>query len=84
MAQIIGHTTSHSAWLALEKIFFSSSRARIMQLQLELKTLKKGSISMMDFLMKLKIISDSLVAIGETVTEQDHIITTTKKGFRES
>ncbi|KAL5552466.1 hypothetical protein UlMin_039867 [Ulmus minor] len=28
MAQIIGHTTSYSAWIALEKIFSSSSRAR--------------------------------------------------------
>ena len=25
MAQIIGHSTSHSAWIALEKIFASSS-----------------------------------------------------------
>ena len=30
MAQIIGHTTSHSTWVALERIFSSSSRARIM------------------------------------------------------
>ena len=71
MAQIIGHTTSHWAWLALEKIFSSSSRARIMQLQLELQTTKKGSISMMDSLMKLKSFADSLVAIGENVSERD-------------
>ena len=73
MAQIIGHTTSHSAWLTLE-IFSSLSRARIMQLRLELQTLKKGSMYMMDFLMKLKSISDSLAAIGEIVTGQDQIM----------
>jgi hypothetical protein len=41
MAQIIGHTTSQSAWNALEKTFSSSSRARIMQLRLELQSIKK-------------------------------------------
>ncbi|KAL5568947.1 hypothetical protein UlMin_025522 [Ulmus minor] len=74
MAQIIGHTTSHSTWLALEKIFSSSSRAQIMQLRLELQTLKKGSMSIMDFLMKLKSFADSLAVFGENVSEQDQIM----------
>ncbi|KAL5554176.1 hypothetical protein UlMin_041577 [Ulmus minor] len=74
MAQIIGHSTSYSAWQALEKIFSSSSRARIMQLRLELQTLKKGSMSMMDYLMKLKGFSDNLVAVGEPFSEQDQIM----------
>ena len=47
MAKIIGHTTSQSAWNALEKTFTSSSRARIMQLRLELQSIKKGSLSML-------------------------------------
>ncbi|KAL5570298.1 hypothetical protein UlMin_026873 [Ulmus minor] len=59
---IIGHTTSYSAWIALEKIFSSSSRAR------------KGSMSMIDYLMKIKCASDSLAAIGEPVSEQDQIM----------
>ncbi|KAL5546106.1 hypothetical protein UlMin_005793 [Ulmus minor] len=74
MAQIIGHSTSHSAWQALEKIFSSSSRARIMQLRLELQTLKKGSMSIMDYLMKSKGFSDNLTAVGEPVSEQDQIM----------
>ncbi|KAL5540795.1 hypothetical protein UlMin_042408 [Ulmus minor] len=74
MAQIIGHSTSHSAWQALEKIFSSSSRARIMQLRLELQTLKKGSMSMMDYLMKLKGFSNNLIVVGEPISEQDQIM----------
>ncbi|KAL5543673.1 hypothetical protein UlMin_007457 [Ulmus minor] len=74
MAQIIGHSTSHSAWIALEKIFASSSRARVMQLRLELQTMKKGSMSMIDYLIKIKGIADSLGAIGELVSEQDQIM----------
>ncbi|KAL5557280.1 hypothetical protein UlMin_039516 [Ulmus minor] len=74
MAQIIGHTTSYSAWIALEKIFSSSSRARVMQLRLELQMTKKGSMSMIDYLMKIKCASDSLAAIGKPVSKQDRIM----------
>ncbi|KAL5549500.1 hypothetical protein UlMin_004731 [Ulmus minor] len=74
MAQIIGHSTSHSAWTGLEKIVASSSRARVMQLCLELQTMKKGSISMIGYLIKIKGIADSLGAIGELVSEQDQIM----------
>ena len=74
MAQIIGHTTSQSAWNALEKTFSSSSRARIMQLKLELQSTKKGSLSMIDYIMKVKGATDSLAAIGEPVLEQDQVM----------
>ncbi|RVX04841.1 Retrovirus-related Pol polyprotein from transposon RE1 [Vitis vinifera] len=74
MAQIIGHNSSHSAWNALEKIFSSCSRARIMQLRLEFQSTKKGSMSMIDYIMKVKGAADSLAAIGESVSEQDQIM----------
>jgi len=74
MAQIIGHTTSQSAWNALEKTFSSSSRARIMQLRLELQSTKKGSLPMIDYIMKVKGVVDSLAAIGEPVSEQDQVM----------
>ena len=41
MSQIVGHQTSHDAWMALQRIFFASSKARIMQLRLEFQTTKK-------------------------------------------
>ena len=69
MTQIIGHTTSQSAWNALEKTFSSSSRARIMQLRLELQSTKKGSLSMIDYIIKVKGATDNLTTIGEPVSE---------------
>ncbi|KAL5578167.1 hypothetical protein UlMin_019866 [Ulmus minor] len=74
MAQIIGHTSSHSAWIALEHSFSSSSRARIMQLRLELQSTKKGSMAMIDYIMKIKGAADNLAAIGEPVLEQDQVM----------
>ncbi|KAL5556152.1 hypothetical protein UlMin_038388 [Ulmus minor] len=47
MAQIIGHTSFHSAW---------------------------GSMSMIDYIMKIKRAADSLVAIGEPISDQDEIM----------
>ena len=64
MAQIVGYQTSHSAWVALEKLFSSSTRARLMQLRLEFQTTKKNSLSMMDYFLKLKTLSDNLGGLG--------------------
>ncbi|KAL5559363.1 hypothetical protein UlMin_035574 [Ulmus minor] len=74
MAQIVGHTMSSSTWKALEKIFSFSLRAHLMQLRLQLQTTKKNSISMIEFIMKIKSLCDNLAAIGEPVTDQDQIM----------
>ncbi|KAL5570075.1 hypothetical protein UlMin_026650 [Ulmus minor] len=54
--------------------FSSSSRARIMQLRLELQSTKKGSMAMIDYIMKIKGAADNLAAIGEPVLEQDQVM----------
>ncbi|XP_073259761.1 uncharacterized protein [Populus alba] len=74
MAQIIDYNTSHTTWNALEKTFSSSSKARIMQLRLELQSMKKGSLSMIDYIIKVKGAADNLATIGELVLEQDQIM----------
>ncbi|KAG6735682.1 hypothetical protein POTOM_061670 [Populus tomentosa] len=74
MAQIIGHNSSHCVWKALEKTFSSSSRARIMQLRLELQSTKKGSMTMIDYIMKVKAVVDNLATIGEPVSKQDQVM----------
>ncbi|RVW64436.1 Retrovirus-related Pol polyprotein from transposon RE1 [Vitis vinifera] len=66
--------TSHEAWMALHKIFSASSKARIMQLRLEFQTTKKGGDSMLDYILKMKTISDNLAAVGEPVKDRDHIL----------
>ena len=74
MGQIIGYQTSHEAWFALEKIFSASFKAWVMQLRLEFQTTKKRSLSMMDYILKLKNLVDNLAAIGESVHNRDHIL----------
>ena len=74
MSQIIGHQTSHDAWMALQRIFSASSKARIMQLRLEFQTAKNGVDSTLEYILRIKTISDNLVAIREPVKDRDHII----------
>ena len=74
MSQIVGYQTSHEAWIALQQIFSSSSKARIMQLILEFQTIKKGGESMMEYILKMKTVSDYLATVGEPVKEIDQIL----------
>ena len=44
-----------------------------MQLKLELQSTKKGSLSIIDYIMKVKGAANSLTAIREPVTKQDQV-----------
>ena len=45
-----------------------------MQLRLEFQTIRKGSLSMMEYILRIKNISNNLAAIGESVSEMDQIL----------
>ena len=45
-----------------------------MQLRLQLQTTKKKSMSVIEFIMKIKGFSDSLASIGEPILDQDQIM----------
>lgn len=44
-----------------------------MQLKLELQTMKKGDLSMTDYLQKAKILFDNLIAVSQHVSDSDLI-----------
>ena len=45
-----------------------------MQLRLEFQTAKKGADSMLEYIIRIKTISNNLAAIGEPVKDKDHIL----------
>ena len=73
LGQIIGYPTSHTTWMALKKIFVSSI-AQVMQLRLAFQITRKGSLSMMEYILKLKMLTDNLATIGELVSESDPVL----------
>ena len=60
-------------WNTLEQRFTSTSRANILNLKLELRSLKKGSDSINNFLQKIKIARDKLLAVGVVVDNEELI-----------
>uniref|UniRef100_A0A2N9GPU0 Integrase catalytic domain-containing protein n=1 Tax=Fagus sylvatica TaxID=28930 RepID=A0A2N9GPU0_FAGSY len=69
IAQVVGYFTSGEVWTALERLFASHSRARIMQTHFLLATLKKGGSFVTDYFQKFKSLSDTLAAAGQPLNE---------------
>ena len=76
---MIGHiqelTTSKEAWETLERLYTSNTKPRKIQLKNELNNMKKtSSISVNDYILKIKEISDALGSIGEQVEDDDLVL----------
>ena len=46
----VGLDTSHEVWTALEQAYAGQSRAKILQYKLQVQTMKKGSMTMREYL----------------------------------
>ena len=53
--QVIRCTTLHELWTNLEHLYSSHSKSKLLQLKIQLQTLKKGSLSISDYFAKWKI-----------------------------
>jgi hypothetical protein len=62
LSQVIGCSTSHEIWGALEKMYCSESRARVMHIHHRLATTNKGSTSVTIYFHKIKSLANSLTA----------------------
>lgn len=63
--------TARDVWLVLEGLFQSQSKARIMQLKLQLQTQKKGDLCVDDYVLKMRGIADLLAAAGHSISDDD-------------
>lgn len=60
-------------WDKVHCYFQSLLRARVRQLRSELKTMKKGLRRVNEYLLQIKVIIDSLMAIGDSISDQNHM-----------
>ncbi|GMN71348.1 hypothetical protein TIFTF001_053389 [Ficus carica] len=74
MGQIVEYTTALEIWNALEQIYSSASMARIIELRNQLQFLKKGRMTAMEYIQKLKSLCNTLAAIGVPVSRNDNLI----------
>ncbi|PON92317.1 hypothetical protein TorRG33x02_119460, partial [Trema orientale] len=74
LAQMVDCNNAAEVWGALERIFSSQSKAKIMQYKLWIQSLKKGGLSMREYLVKMKTYANILASVGHIVTEEDQIL----------
>ncbi|KAK0591018.1 hypothetical protein LWI29_034531 [Acer saccharum] len=73
MGQIVGHSTAYDIWAALQKLYESTSTARIMGMRSQLQKIKKEGISLTQYLAQMKEITNKFAAIGELLSYRDHL-----------
>ncbi|KAG9444531.1 hypothetical protein H6P81_015871 [Aristolochia fimbriata] len=71
LGQLLGLTTAHTMWVSLEQAYASSLHSRVLQLRLELQNLKRGTLSILEYLERGKSIADNLSAAGQPVDQED-------------
>ncbi|GAU26016.1 hypothetical protein TSUD_64040 [Trifolium subterraneum] len=64
---------SHEVWDKIHKYFNSVLKSRIRQLRSELKNTKKLARSVSEYLLRIKSIVNSLIAMSEVVSEQEQV-----------
>ncbi|KAK6116197.1 hypothetical protein DH2020_050053 [Rehmannia glutinosa] len=74
LVSIVGLESSKTVWEALDISFASQNGAKIMQYKLQLQTLKKGTLSMRDYLNKIKSVCDLLASAGHGIDEPDQVL----------
>ncbi|GAY53191.1 hypothetical protein CUMW_147500 [Citrus unshiu] len=62
-------------WRTLEKKFGVQFEAMVLQLRYELNTLRKESMSIEDYCIKMKIVADKLASAGSPITVKDLMLT---------
>ena len=72
---VINCGSSFDVWRTLERNFGVQSEARVLQLKYELNTLRKESMSVEDYCIKMKTIADKLASTGSPITEKDLMLT---------
>lgn len=57
-------------WDRIHKYFNAHMKARVYQLRVELKSIKKGNSYITEFVMHVKAIVNSLLVVGDIISEQ--------------
>ncbi|OIT36271.1 hypothetical protein A4A49_63595, partial [Nicotiana attenuata] len=65
---------ARKAWLQIERLFHDHVSSRTLQLKIQFHNLKKGSLSIADYVHRLKSISDALTSIGNPISDSDLVL----------
>uniref|UniRef100_A0A2N9GWX8 Integrase catalytic domain-containing protein n=1 Tax=Fagus sylvatica TaxID=28930 RepID=A0A2N9GWX8_FAGSY len=81
IAMVVGKNTSQEVWNTLEERFTSTARSNVLNLKLELQSIKKGgNESITAFLQRIKTVRDKLSAVG-VPSDHEELIHVILKGL---
>jgi histone deacetylase 1/2 len=73
LPRVLSCRHAHEVWDKIHKYFNSVLKSRARQLRSELKNTKKLSKSVNEYLLRIKAIVNSLIAVGDSVSEQEQV-----------
>lgn len=71
LSQVTYCVTSYEVWKTLEKLYSQQSLTKVMYIRSQLQSTKKRSLSIADYIAKMKTFADALGAAGQPVVERD-------------
>ena len=71
---VIHCQTSAEVWSVLEIFFVLDSKKRTLQLRFMLQSLKKGALSISDYVLKMRNIANMLSTLGKPIPDEDLIL----------
>jgi hypothetical protein len=80
LSTVVGAASARDAWTTLEKSYASRSKARIMQIRMQLSTIQKKDLCIAEYFRKVKRLVDTLAAIGKRL-EDEELITYMLRGL---
>ncbi|KAA8521614.1 hypothetical protein F0562_012287 [Nyssa sinensis] len=73
IAEVIGCRSARDVWLSLEKTYASTSQARVVQTQLQLASLNKGSDSISAYYRRVKSFTNTIGAAGRPLPSSEFV-----------
>lgn len=73
LPQVLSCKHAFEVWDRIHKYFNAHMKARVHQLCVELKSIKKGNSNITEFVMHVKAKVNSLLVVGDIIYEQDQI-----------
>ncbi|KAF7813229.1 Retrovirus-related Pol polyprotein from transposon TNT 1-94 [Senna tora] len=73
VTRMVGKSTLQQVWTRLDEFFAEQTKAKERLLKVQLRSTKKGSKSMSEYLLSIKKVIDELVSIGAPISDHEHI-----------
>jgi hypothetical protein len=67
-------TTAAKAWAAIEALFASQSRARVIATRMALATASKGASTITEYFTRMKILADEMASVGKKLEDDELVL----------